>query len=86
MNAHSHSDQCSSLLGNLSDFIDGELRADLCAKIEEHMKTCENCRIVVDTLKKTVELYEKNSVSAELPFDVKERLFAKLEIKDYLMQ
>jgi anti-sigma factor (TIGR02949 family) len=84
MSEHQHDVKCSNLLGNLSDYIDGELQAELCMQIEEHMKTCENCRVVVNTLKKTVELYEKCSEDAELPGEVKERLFAKLELQDYL--
>lgn len=84
MSEHQHDAKCSNLLGNLSDYIDGDLQSELCVQIEEHMKTCENCRVVVNTLKKTVELYEKCSENAELPGDVKERLFAKLELDDYL--
>jgi predicted anti-sigma-YlaC factor YlaD len=82
---HQHDFKCSQMLGNLSDYIDGDLQADLCAQIEDHMKTCENCRVVVNTLRKTVELYEKCSEeTSEIPGEVKERLFAKLKIEEYL--
>ncbi len=84
MSEHIHGDQCSSLLGNLSDYIDGSLKAEICAQIEEHMKTCENCQVVVNTLRKTVELYEHCNEQPHLPGGVKERLFAKLELQDYL--
>jgi len=85
VNEHQHDFKCSQMLGNLSDYIDGDLQADLCAQIEDHMKTCENCRVVVNTLRKTVELYEKSSeVTSEIPGEVKERLFAKLKIEEYL--
>jgi predicted anti-sigma-YlaC factor YlaD len=84
MSEHVHTQQCRQLLGSLSDYIDGELQAELCAQIEEHMKDCDNCRIVVNTLRKTVELYEQANPSAELPADVRERLFVKLELGDYL--
>jgi anti-sigma factor RsiW len=84
MSEHVHTDKCNTLLGDLSDYIDGNLHAEICAQIEEHMKTCDNCRVVVNTLRKTVELYEQCSDSVEIPGEVKERLFAKLELKDYL--
>jgi anti-sigma factor (TIGR02949 family) len=84
MSDQQQDNHCSNMLGNLSDYIDGELRADLCAQIEEHLQTCENCRVVVNTLRKTVELYEQCNEQAEIPGEVKERLFAKLELKDYL--
>jgi anti-sigma factor (TIGR02949 family) len=84
MTAYDH-DQCSRLLGNLSEYIDGDLQKELCSQIEEHMKTCENCRVVVDTLRKTVELYEKCTEDVELPGDVKERLFSRLDIDEFLL-
>lgn len=84
MSEHVHTDKCNTLLGDLSDYIDGNLHAEICAQIEEHMKTCDNCRVVVNTLKKTVELYEHCNDDIEIPGEVKERLFAKLDLKDYL--
>lgn len=84
MTEHVHTGKCSAMLGNLSDYIDGNLQDEICAQIEEHMKTCDNCRVVVNTLRKTVELYEHCNVDIELSGDIKERLFAKLEIMDYL--
>ena len=84
MSEHVHTPQCKQLLGSLSEYIDGELQAELCAAIEEHLKDCDNCRIVVNTLRKTVELYEQTAEPAGLPAAVRERLFLKLELKDYL--
>jgi anti-sigma factor RsiW len=84
MSEHEHQGHCKDMLGNLSDYIDGDLQAELCAQIEEHMKTCENCQVVVNTLRKTVELYEKSEDQSELPGNVKERLFLKLDLQDYL--
>jgi predicted anti-sigma-YlaC factor YlaD len=84
MSEHVHSPQCKQLLGSLSEYIDGELQADLCAEIEEQLKDCNNCRIVVNTLRKTVELYEQTAEPAILPDTVRERLFLKLELKDFL--
>lgn len=84
MSEHVHTPQCKQMLGSLSEYIDGELQAALCAQIEEHIKDCENCRIVVDTLKKTVELYEHANPTVELPHGVRERLFLKLELEGFL--
>jgi predicted anti-sigma-YlaC factor YlaD len=81
---HIHSPQCRQMLGNLSDYIDGELQAELCLLIEQHLEGCDNCRIVVDTLRKTVELYRQASGPADLPGSVRERLFLKLELEEYL--
>jgi predicted anti-sigma-YlaC factor YlaD len=84
MSEHEHTSQCQQMLGSLSEFIDGSLQAELCAQIEEHMKDCTNCHIVVDTLRKTIELYEKTKAPAELPDPVRERLYARLDLQDLL--
>ncbi len=84
MSEHVHSHDCKVLLGSLSEYIDGELRADLCALIEEHVKDCENCRIVIDTLRKTVEIYEHTAPPAELPAGMRERLFGRLDLSEYM--
>ena len=84
MSEHVHSHDCKVLLGSLSEYIDGELRADLCALIEEHVKDCENCRIVVDTLRKTITLYHATTASPEVPEDVRERLYRRLNLSDLL--
>jgi anti-sigma factor RsiW len=85
MSEHVHTPQCKQLLGSLSEYIDGELQADLCAQIESHLQDCDNCRIVVNTLRKTIEIYEQTSAdSVQLPNAIRERLFLKLELKDLL--
>ena len=48
---------CRELLGSLSDYVDGAADAVLCAEIERHLEGCDNCRVVVDTLGRTVSLY-----------------------------
>lgn len=84
MSEHVHTPQCKQLLGNLSEYIDGELQAELCAEIDHHLKDCDNCRIVVNTLRKTIELYEQMNEPVGLPDPVRERLFLKLDLEDFL--
>ena len=80
MNEHNGFSNCKSMLENLSDYIDGDLQAELCKEIEQHISGCENCRIVVDTLKKTVELYKQTSEPVDLPIEVRQRLYKKLKL------
>ena len=49
-------DECRRLLGSLSAYLDGEAEARLCEAIQTHLASCEDCRIVVDTLRKTISL------------------------------
>jgi anti-sigma factor RsiW len=76
---------CKSLLGSLSDYVDGTAKEEFCQELERHLSDCENCRIVVDTLKKTVHLYHSNTDTA-LPVSVRERLFKSLDLDDYLVK
>jgi anti-sigma factor (TIGR02949 family) len=80
----SEKNQCHDLLGNLSEFIDGTLKEELCTEIREHMATCENCRIVVDTLRRTVYLYQVTTPSPTVPDEVRERLYQRLELEEFL--
>jgi anti-sigma factor RsiW len=75
-----HDPICRELLGQLSEYIDGELEAALCAKLESHLAECPDCRVMVDTLRKTVTLYHSH-VETELPSDVKDRLYKVLELE-----
>lgn len=83
MSDHIHGESCRDLLKDLSAYIDGELEEALCFEIENHMAECENCRVVVDTLRKTVLLYHELPPEP-LPAAVEERLFKRLELTDYL--
>lgn len=74
---------CKSLLGSLSDYVDGTAQEDLCRELERHLADCENCRIVVDTLKMTVSLYQSNA-ETDLPVAIRERLFKRLNLDEYL--
>ena len=81
MSEHNH---CHNLADLLGDFIDGSLSQELCQELETHMCECEDCRIVVDTLKRTIELYRKEEETSEpLPQGVRERLFYRLDLSEF---
>ena len=78
-------ENCQNMLSFLSDFVDGELNQDLCLEIESHLSQCPDCSIVIDTLKKTIYLYRKNSIgSDQVPDDVRKRLFRCLNLEEYI--
>jgi anti-sigma factor RsiW len=81
-----HNENCRHLLGSLSDYVDGTAGDALCEEIERHLADCENCRVVVDTLKKTVYLFKASAETdqVEMPDEVKDRLFRVLHLEDYL--
>lgn len=74
---------CREWLGSLSDYVDGTLEETLCVEIERHMQNCENCRVVIDTLRKTISLYQ-STASTSIPDKVRERLYQRLQLDEFL--
>jgi anti-sigma factor RsiW len=74
------SELCEHALGALSDYVDGELDRELCAELERHLTECGNCRIVVDTLRRTIILYRDYGHEA-VPQDAKSRLYAVVKVE-----
>jgi anti-sigma factor (TIGR02949 family) len=83
MNDHIHS-KCEELLGSLSAYIDGDLAPKLCQELEKHLEGCDNCRVVLNTTRRTIELVHSPAEKSDLPEDVRERLFKRLNLDDYL--
>ena len=79
-----HNENCRHLLDSLSEYIDGQLREEICQELEKHLAECDNCQIVVDSLRRTISLYHTVSSSIEIPEGVRERLFLRLNIEDIL--
>lgn len=70
---------CRELVAEFSDYIDGELEAALCAQLEAHLAECPNCRVMVDTVRKTITLYHSHG-TRDLPPDVQDRLYRVLRL------
>lgn len=80
MDEHGH---CKDYLRYFSDYIDGELGSELCDQLQAHLVECTNCTIVLDTLRRTIELYHTSGQNEPLPEGVRARLFARLHLDDY---
>ncbi len=76
---HEHTELCAQLQSELPDYLDGEARAEICRAIETHLADCDDCRVVVDTLKKTITLY-RNAPCEDVPQDVHARLVRVLSL------
>ena len=76
---------CQTLLCLLSDYVDGELSEELCRQIEMHTAGCDNCRVVIDTLRKTISLYRASAAEpVEIPVETRDHLFKTLNLEDYM--
>jgi predicted anti-sigma-YlaC factor YlaD len=72
--------ECEELLQQLADYLDEDARAELCREIEAHLARCANCQVFVDTMKKTIVLYQVDDRSRriEVPVRANARLKAAL--------
>jgi len=71
---------CKSLIREISDYIDGDLDLSVKQELERHLEHCEECKMVVDQTRLTVEVF-CDSKPVELPGDVKSRLHDALRRK-----
>lgn len=74
---------CRHLLGELSAYLDGELSEVVCVEIERHLMECADCRVVVDTLRKTILLY-RTAPQPGFPAAVRKRLYKALDLAEFL--
>jgi len=71
---------CTSAIHEISSYIDGELEASVRIELEEHLRECEGCAIVVRQTQLTVEIF-CNDKPVELPNEVRSRLHETLKRK-----
>ena len=68
---------CKDCLNQISSYLDGQLDPDLKRSLEEHLVFCHNCQVVVDSTRKTIDLYCDGKLF-QLPVKVRDRLHAAL--------
>jgi anti-sigma factor RsiW len=71
---------CKGVIREISNYLDGELAPSLKQELEHHLEHCEDCKMVVDQTKLTVDIF-CDSEPLELPVDVKSRLHEALRRK-----
>jgi predicted anti-sigma-YlaC factor YlaD len=69
--------ECKDVMAQLSDYLDPESAKELCEEFDTHFKTCTNCRVNIDTVKKTITLY-RSETPRDCPEPVREKLHAVL--------
>ena len=72
--------KCKEVMQEVSDFLDGELDEAAKEHLCEHLRKCHKCQVVVDTTRKTIELYCDGKLYP-LPDPVRERLHQTLRSK-----
>lgn len=67
------SEKCPDYINQLNDYLDGAIDPELCREIDQHLGSCRNCRIMVDTMKQTVSLCREGKPE-KLPPALEDRL------------
>ncbi len=65
--------KCNDFLKELSDYLDGRITEELKVELDEHLHWCHECHVVMNTTKKTIEIYRDNQIY-ELPTGLRTRL------------
>ena len=65
--------KCTEFLKELTEYLDGTADAALREELDEHMHWCHECKVVLNTTKKTIEIYRDNKLY-ELPERLRIRL------------
>ncbi len=71
---------CCDLLEHLSEYVDDELSPEMMDMIREHAEHCERCRVVINTLSKTIEVCQECTENIHLSGEMHDRLLKKLEL------
>jgi hypothetical protein len=71
---------CTEFLAILDDVIDESIAAETRTEIENHLRRCGHCEVVLDTTRKTIEIYRCHEIY-ELPTEVSERLHTAIMVK-----
>jgi hypothetical protein len=75
--------KCDELITYLSEYIDNELEADLLEEARLHLATCHNCQVVLESTRKTIQLYHEADFCC-IPAERRAEIFSRL--KDALAQ
>jgi len=69
---------CQDVLRELSNFVDGEVDPALRAEIEEHLKGCHRCSVLVDSTHKVLYVVGDERVFT-VPVGYSERLHQRID-------
>jgi anti-sigma factor (TIGR02949 family) len=69
---------CDDFLKELSDYLDESVEGELRHELEAHITECPNCWVMLDTTKKTLQIY-KGLEPEPIPSELHSRLMTALD-------
>ncbi|MGH7740818.1 MAG: zf-HC2 domain-containing protein [Candidatus Eiseniibacteriota bacterium] len=70
---------CNEVYERLSEYLDQDVREELARAIEDHRGHCRDCRVLIDTTRMTVVLYQADR-QLSTPVAISQRLRQALSI------
>jgi predicted anti-sigma-YlaC factor YlaD len=64
---------CTEVMEQLSEYLDTDVQTELRKAVDEHLHDCHDCSYYVDTVRKTVVLYQAD-LRIEVPMKAAARL------------
>lgn len=71
---------CTEFLAELTDYLDGKPSAAIEAEIRAHLSGCNHCEVILNTTRKTIEVYRNNEIY-ELSPGLRARLHSAIMAK-----
>lgn len=72
--------KCEELLAALNEYVDGAIDPAVCKAFEHHLEQCNPCRVVVDNIRQTIQLYKADE-PFELPAEFRDQLHQQLKAR-----
>lgn len=69
---------CEEVVKYLSDYLDNHLADDLAQAARDHIATCQNCRIVLDSTRKMILLYREQGRAEVLAPGRQQELYERI--------
>jgi len=70
---------CDELVSYLSDYLDQDLDEDLTTAAQQHLASCQNCRVVLQTTQRVIQLGQAQ-YQVGIPTARRDRLFTRLRL------
>ncbi len=70
---------CDELVSYLSDYIDQDLDDELTTAARQHLATCQNCRVMLQTTRRVIQLGQEQ-YQVGIPTARRDRLFTRLRL------
>ena len=68
---------CADFLAEFGDYIDDSAGSNLRAHLEEHLRECKTCQVIVDSTRKTIQIVTESGCFT-LPADSVELLVSEV--------